>query len=186
MKILTILGSPKKNGKTAFVLNFFEEKIKEKGIAAKRINIIDYNVGGCKGCMACVQKKNEPGCVQKDDVPALFKELIRADMIVYASPLYGWDVSSQMKTFFDRHFCLVKDYKTPEHFSLLENKDIFTLTTCMGEKVGNTDLLSIFYDRFAGMLGCRSLKQFVVTQSFSPDFSERAEEVAQRMANEII
>ncbi len=185
MKILTILGSPKKNGKTASVLGLFEEKIKQQGHNVKRIDIVDYNVNGCKGCMACTQKKEEPGCIQKDDVPAIFNELINADILVYASPLYGWDVSSQMKTFMDRHLCLVKDYKTPAHYSFLVNKDIISLTTCSGNEAGNTDLLSQFYSRFCNMLRCRSLKQFTVAGSFNPDFTERAEVIAQRMADEI-
>ena len=135
--------------------------------------------------MACTQKKNEPGCIQKDDVPVMFNELINADILVYASPLYGWDVSSQMKTFMDRHFSLVKDFKTPDHYSLPSDKDIIALTTCSGDEAGNTDLLSQFYSRFCSMLMGKSLKQFVVTGSFNPDFTERAELITQRMADEI-
>ena len=59
-----------------------------------------YNV--CQGNL------DEPGCVQKDDAIAIIDRLLAADVIIYATPLYVWDFSSQMKALLDRQYCLTK------------------------------------------------------------------------------
>lgn len=55
MKILTILGSPQKAGKTATVLKFVEEKIAAKGDEIIRVNAAEKQISGCRGCYACTQ-----------------------------------------------------------------------------------------------------------------------------------
>ncbi len=81
MKIITILGSPRKKGNTAKVLSMFEDKV-EKNHEVERINITQYKVGGCLGCLKCQESKGEPGCVQKDDALTIFEKMIQADAIV--------------------------------------------------------------------------------------------------------
>ena len=66
MKVVTILGSPKKNGKTAEALTMLEDTLISGGNEVERISVVDYMVNGCHGCGACMAKKDEPGCVQKD------------------------------------------------------------------------------------------------------------------------
>jgi len=140
MKILTILGSPKKNGNTAKVLSMFEEKV-EPDHEVERIHITQYKVGGCLGCYKCQEKKDEPGCVQKDDALMIFDKMIKADAIVYASPLYCWSFSSQLKPLIDRHVCLVSGYGTPDHDSLINGKPVALLVTCAGPIEGNCDAI---------------------------------------------
>ena len=135
MKIVAILGSPKKNGNTARVLSMFEEKVGDKH-EVERIHITGYKVGGCLGCYKCREKKDEPGCVQKDDALAIFDKMIQADAIVYASPLYCWSFSSQLKPLIDRHVCLVSGYGTPDHDSLISGKPAALLVTCAGPIAG--------------------------------------------------
>ena len=101
MKVTTILGSPKKKkGNTAKVLGWFEDELTNLGHEVDRINIIDREVKGCLGCGTCQNKADEPGCVQKDDAVAIFENMMSADAVVYASPLYCWGFSSQMKALF--------------------------------------------------------------------------------------
>ena len=59
MKVMTILGSPRRNGNTAKVLGQFESMI-SNGHEVERIDIVDSNVKGCVGCYACQQKPDEP------------------------------------------------------------------------------------------------------------------------------
>lgn len=69
----------------------------------ERIKIADYAVSGCHGCDVCQWDLNTPGCVQHDDAVALFQRLMKTDVIVYATPLYAWGFTAQMKAFLDRH-----------------------------------------------------------------------------------
>ncbi len=144
MKILAILGSPKKSGNTAKVLSMFEEKVGPDH-EVERIHITQYKVGGCLGCYQCHEKRDEPGCVQKDDALLIFDKMIKADAIVYASPLYCWSFTSQLKPLIDRHVCLVTDFGTPDHDSFISGKPTALLVTCAGPIEGNCDAIrSIF------------------------------------------
>lgn len=71
MKIMTILGSPKKKGNTAKVLGWLEEELEKQGNQVSRTNITERKVKGCLGCLSCREKPDEPACVQKDDTMAI-------------------------------------------------------------------------------------------------------------------
>ena len=133
MKILTILGSPRKKGNTDKVLTMFEDNVAENH-DVERINITQYKVGGCLGCYTCKEKKDEPGCVQEDDALTILDKMIQADAIVYATPLYCWSFTSQIKPLIDRHFCLVSGEGTPDYDSLIAGKPAALLVTCAGPK----------------------------------------------------
>jgi len=107
MHILTILGSPRKHGNTAAVLAQFENLASAQH-TIERINITDWTVRGCLGCNTCQRTLDEPGCCQRDDGVALLERILAADLVVYASPVYSWGLTAQLKALFDRHYCLVK------------------------------------------------------------------------------
>lgn len=183
MKILTIMGSPKKNGKTATALKMFEENILSKGNEVERVNITDYNINGCLGCYACMSKPDEPGCIQKDDAQSVFEKILSADAVVYASPLYSFDLTAQMKPLVDRHFCL-------SNTSLLNGKRMALLITCAGQVENNADLVQEFFRRgfdgaHGGMYHTELAGRYVIPFSDKPDFNERAKEVADVMATVI-
>ncbi len=185
MKIITILGSPKKNGNTAKVLSMFE-KIVEKNHEVERININQYKVDGCIGCYKCQEKKGEPGCVQKDDALAIFEKMIQADAIVYASPLYCWSFTSQIKPLIDRHFCLVSGYGTPEHESLLSGKTAALLVTCAGPVEGNCDAIQGIFSGISDYGKMIAKGNFILPFCTTPDaIGDNGAELAENLAKAI-
>jgi len=52
MKITTVMGSPKRHGKTGTALEFLEKKLLLQGHEIDRINVTDYHINGCLGCYA--------------------------------------------------------------------------------------------------------------------------------------
>jgi multimeric flavodoxin WrbA len=86
--------------------NYVEKQLLSQGHEFDRINITDYHINGCLGCYACMQNKDAAGCVQKDDTEQVLMRIISADAVVYASPLYSFDLTAQMKPLVDRSFCL--------------------------------------------------------------------------------
>ena len=102
MRIATILGSPRRKGNTATVLGLFEERVTPEH-QVERIDIIDHPIRGCLGCQVCQRVVDRPGCRQKDDAVAIFERLLVADAIVYATPLYAWSFSSQLKALSEPH-----------------------------------------------------------------------------------
>ena len=61
MKIITILGSPRRQGNTATVLSMFESLVAAQH-QVDRVDLVDYDVRGCLGCGACQKVLDEPGC----------------------------------------------------------------------------------------------------------------------------
>ncbi len=185
MKIATILGSPRRKGNTANVLSRFEALVAPKH-EVDRIDIASHMVNGCLGCGKCREKYDEPGCVQKDDALAIFERMMKADALVYASPLYCWDFSAQMKALIDRHFCLVKGYGTPDYKSLLDGKRVALLVTCDGPIEENADVIQVVFDRVSDYSKCETVGKYIVPSCAAPGVIDSAGgQVARRMAADI-
>lgn len=107
MKILAINGSPRgKKSNTDRILQPFLEGAREAGAETETVYLKDKTINPCIGCFTCWTKT--PGvCVHKDDMPALLEKLREADVVVYATPLYVFTVTAQMKAFMDRHIPLL-------------------------------------------------------------------------------
>ena len=186
MNIITILGSPRKKGNTAKVLSMFEDKIRNKH-HFERINITEFKVNGCIGCYKCKETNSEPGCVQKDDALPIFDKLIQADAIVYASPLYCWSFTSQIKPLIDRHFCLVSGYGTPDHDSLLNGKPTALLVTCAGPVEGNCDAIQGIFNGFSDYVKMMTKGNFILPFCTTPDaIADKGAELAGNLAKAII
>jgi multimeric flavodoxin WrbA len=185
MKIMTILGSPRKKGNTAKVLSMFEEKV-IKNHDVERINITKFKICGCLGCYKCKENKNEPGCVQKDDALTIFEKMIQTDAIVYASPLYCWGFTAQIKPLIDRHFCLVSEDGTYNHTSLIRDKIAALLVTCAGPIEGNCDPIRGIFTGFTDYFQLISKGDFILPFCTTPDeIGEKGVELAENLAKAI-
>jgi len=179
MRITTILGSPKKSGKTATALELAEEKLKSRGHEITRINVTEYQIGGCRGCYACMQITDAPGCVLKDDMQSVYPTMISADALILASPIYCYELTAQVKPLIDRTFCLSN---TP----FLNKKPVAGLITCMGEENGNADLVAEFFNRAfdstqKSFFQTKLLGTFVVPYSNAQDFMNRADTITDQL-----
>ena len=185
MKVITILGSPKRNGKTAQALDMLENNLILQGHKVERIHVIDFNLTGCRGCNACFTSKNKANCVQKDDFMTIYNRMELADAIVYASPLYAWSFTAQMKSFVDRHFCLVTYPGLPEQSSVIEGKRVALLVTCSEPMENNADLIQIAFDRSFLRLKCLVAGKYIIDLSSAPDFEFRADKTTKSKVVEI-
>ena len=122
MKITAILGSPRKKGVTNRIAGEFMGVAGENGAEVTVYTLNDMDFRGCQGCGTCKDKLDH--CILKDDLAPALAGLREADIIVFASPVYYWDVTGQFKCFFDRTWSLVKpDYQTnPEPVRLAPGK----------------------------------------------------------------
>jgi len=186
MKVLTILGSPKRNGNTAKAVGMLEKYLAVNGHETERIHVVDFHINGCVACNSCYAEKDQANCVQIDDFMTIFNRMVLADVIVYESPLYAWSFPAQMKSFVDRHYCLVTHPGLPEQSSVLEDKRVALLVTCSESIENNADLIQIAFDRSSIRLKCRVAGKYIVDLSTMPDFELRANNITQTMANEII
>jgi multimeric flavodoxin WrbA len=100
MKILG-LSCGTKNGNNDTMCRVALEAARDLGAEIEFIHVFDWDLKPCTGCVACGY---EGPCVQKDDVEGIRSKLLSSDMVVFATPLYYYGMSAQLKTVVDR-FC---------------------------------------------------------------------------------
>ena len=106
MKIAIINGSARK-GNTLTAINSFIKGASE-GNEIEVINPDKLNIAPCKGCGACQCHK---GCVDKDDTNPTIDKVAAADMILFATPVYWWGITAQIKQVIDKCYCRVMHMK---------------------------------------------------------------------------
>jgi multimeric flavodoxin WrbA len=101
MKILVIMGSPRQ-GSTYRAAGRIETAMQAFGeVRFEYLMLRDANLASCTGCFVCFAK-GEEHCPNKDNAPAIEQMMHDADGVIFASPVYGMNVSGLMKTFIDR------------------------------------------------------------------------------------
>jgi len=109
-KILIVQGGGRPKGNTAQLADSFKRGAEEAGHSVEVISLLRYEVKGCLGCNAC--RYGKP-CVQKDVFNDLTPKIMEADLLVLASPLYFWTLSSRLKAFIERFYCLAEEDPNP-------------------------------------------------------------------------
>lgn len=117
-KILVISSSLRAKSNSKNLADSFAKGAKEAGNEVEIISLKDKQLAFCKGCLAC-QKIGK--CVINDDANAIADKMEQADVIAFASPVYYYSISGQLKTLIDRVNSLYsRDYKF---------RDIYFLST---------------------------------------------------------
>ncbi|UYP44999.1 hypothetical protein NEF87_001284 [Candidatus Lokiarchaeum ossiferum] len=104
MKILSIIGSGRKNGNTALVSQLIEQQLSQDptfDFDYEHLYINDYRILPCIGCRTCFNKI-EMFCPLKDDFLQIKSKIDKATLIIFATPVYVNDVSALMKLLIDR------------------------------------------------------------------------------------
>jgi len=102
MKILGIVGSKRKNGNTAYLMQQALQEIESDEVETELVYLGDYNIRGCTGCEGC---KDTYKCVIKDDMQKIYPLIMNSDAIVLGSPTYFYNITSDMKAFIERLYC---------------------------------------------------------------------------------
>ncbi|MHA1209379.1 MAG: flavodoxin family protein [Candidatus Freyarchaeota archaeon] len=108
VKILAFQGSPRmEKGNTEKILSAFLEGAREAGAETETLYLRRMNINPCQGCFSCwFQTPGE--CVQKDDMKEVLEKILEADVLVWATPLYIYNMTAYMKAMFERILPLIK------------------------------------------------------------------------------
>ena len=119
MKNVTVISTSLRAGSNSDMLaEKFAEGARASGNKVEKISLRGKEIRFCIGCLSC---QRTGACVFKDDVPAIMEKVLHADVVCWATPIYYYEMSGQMKTLIDRMNAMYpKDY----HF-----RDIYLLTT---------------------------------------------------------
>lgn len=104
MRILGIVGSPRRNGNTEILMREALKPAADSGCETEMFLLSEKEVAPCDACGICFKTGS---CVVKDDMQELYERMARADGIIIGSPVYFGSVSSQAKAVMDRTFALL-------------------------------------------------------------------------------
>ena len=102
MKILAIVGSPRKNGNTASLAKSVLKEAKNEGIETELIELAGKDLKGCMACYKCFQNKDKRCVLQNDEGNDLIEKMNKSDGVVIGTPTYFSNVSTNIKSLIDR------------------------------------------------------------------------------------
>ncbi len=115
-KVLIISTSLRKNGNSDMLARSFANGAEAAGNDVEIVSLADKQIAFCRGCFAC-QKTGK--CIINDDAVQITEKIAEAEVVVWATPIYYYEMTGQMKTMIDRANALfVKDYKFRDIYML--------------------------------------------------------------------
>ncbi|HSJ57826.1 MAG TPA: flavodoxin family protein [Anaerolineae bacterium] len=103
MKVLGIAGSPRRGGNSETLLDRFLAGARDAGAQVTKSVAADLDIQACDDCERCWENER---CQTEDDYEEVCNEMLAADVVVVATPLYFWNVPAQLKDIIDRSQCL--------------------------------------------------------------------------------
>lgn len=100
MKILALIGSPRKEGNTDILVEQILQGGKTKGHTSEKLYLYGYKISPCVDCRNC--KKGDYVCTVKDGMQDIYPKMEEADVVIFGTPLYWWGPSGKMKLLMDR------------------------------------------------------------------------------------
>lgn len=138
-KVVVISASPRRKGNSDLLCEEFIRGAQSAGHEAEKIFLSDHNIKYCTGCGSCV---NTAKCILQDDMKELIEKLIQADVIVFATPVYFYNMNGQLKTFIDR-LC--------PRYSELSGKTFYII---MSAAEDNIEIMNHVLESFEGFFDC--------------------------------
>lgn len=127
-KVLVISTSLRKNSNSEALADEFARGAKDAGHEVEKISLTDKKIGFCRGCFACLETGR---CVIQDDALDIVEKMHDAEVIAFATPIYYYEMSGQMKTLLDRANSL---YDSDYVFG-----DIYLLSAAAEDRAGVDD-----------------------------------------------
>lgn len=139
-KVLIISTSLRMNSNSDILAKECERGARDAGLDVEYVSLKGKEIKYCIGCLSC-QKTNK--CVLKDDVADIMAKVKEAEVIVYATPIYYYEMSGQMKTLLDR--------LNPLYTSDYNFRDIYMIATAADDSDTTFDKA---YSGLSGWVDC--------------------------------
>lgn len=125
--VLILSGSFRKGGNSDVLCDQFAKGAEEAGNQVEKIFINDRSINFCRGCGVC---NTTHKCIMKDDMAEILDKMVKADVIVMATPVYFYSMNGQMKTLIDR---------TVPRYEEISNKDFYFIVAAADTSHANME-----------------------------------------------
>lgn len=142
-KVLILSGSPRKGGNSDILCDEFLRGAREAGHQVEKVRPTEKKIAPCLGCYYCASHGGE--CVRRDDMADLLQQMIDADVIVLASPVYFYSINAQLKAVIDRFYA--------NNEALMGKKKAVFLTAMADEDQKTASGANASFDLMADYLG---------------------------------
>lgn len=127
-KVLVISTSLRTNSNSDLLAEAFMDGAREAGHEVEKVSFKDKTIEFCRGCLACQKTGN---CIIQDDVGEIVQKMLYADVLAFATPVYFYEMSGQMKTLLDR--------ANPLYTADYAYRDVYLLAAAADEDVHAID-----------------------------------------------
>ena len=103
MKIVALQASPRKGGNCDVLMDEMIRGIEENGGEVVKYYLEKEEIAPCKACLYCAEN---PECVRADDGNKILDELVAADGVIFATPIYYGQMTAQGKLIIDRFYSI--------------------------------------------------------------------------------
>jgi len=100
MKILALIGSPRKKGNTDILIEEILRGCDKQGYKNEKLYLYEYDIAPCIDCRAC--KKGDYVCPINDGMQEIYPKMETAALIIFGTPLYWYGPTGKMKLLIDR------------------------------------------------------------------------------------
>ena len=121
-KVLILSASPRKGGNSDLLCDQFSKGAEEAGHQVEKIRVQEKKIAPCLACYGC---RDTGVCVQKDDMADILDKLVKADVLVLATPVYFYSMDGQLKTLIDR---------TLPRYTEIRDKEVYFIATAAADK----------------------------------------------------
>jgi len=183
MKVLAIQGSPRKNGNTDILLDQVLAVLRKRGHRSLgKIYAARLKISGCTECFRCQKVEDKPGCAIKDDMQPIYDKMLKADMIILATPVFCWGPTAQLKAILDRLFATFKFTKDP-FTCLLKGKRMALIVTAGGTREDGADQCKEMYRSLMRFAGAKDVGVFIAPQLTEPAATKKDRRLLKRAAD---
>ncbi len=176
--VLILNGSPRKGGNTETLLNAFTE-VAQKENTITTYNVATMNIDGCMGCEKCYSTGK--ACIIDDDFNQIAEDILQADIVVFAAPVYWYSIPGKIKNVLDRIFALVVGEKE------VSGKDLYVISCCEEKEMDVFDGFTMPLQKSAKLLKWNYAEELLVPGVFeigaikNTDGEERARKLAEKI-----
>jgi len=158
MRVLGVVGSPRKNGNTETLVDEVLRGAKDAGATVEKIFLNDLDIKPCQAtcneyCMAT------GNCRIGDDMSTLYDKLYNSDVIVLGTPVYWYGPSAQMKAFIDRWYAFIH----PNFVKRIEGKKLVLVAPFEESDISAADPLVAMINKCEAYLKLESSGRLLVT-----------------------